>query len=271
MPGRSPWLQSCSHVPIPHGKGHRVPLGVPPSSLAWGLHLLWGLVPLLFRCLPWRLCGCTVIGKHKHRSAVSSAHPGTALHLLPPLSGYTSLSPVCCVPLHSWWDQLQPPSILTVVQHLFGAPCIRFRLSPGGTGTLAALQAMPKIAPPTLAPMGDPALSLHTSGAGPIPGLLLPPPQRSVPREAGTPRPSEGCGPRCIQSRTAALCCLNWRRGYWQAVVPPCPAPGPGTGLRGNTGKGGRGGLHAPLLPSLSSSLGTQQQCLNPGRGLEPL
>lgn len=138
------------------------------------------------------------------------------------------------------------PSILTMAWHLFGAPSMRLRLScsaPVGLVHWQPCKPCPRQLPPCSE--GDPALSLHISGAGPIPGLLLPPPQRPGPGEAGTPCPSEGCGPRCIQSRTAALRCLNWRCGCWQCLraLLQCLAWASGACL-------GLGGLHARPLPA---------------------
>lgn len=125
-------------------------MGVPPSSLAWGLHLLWGFSAFTFPLSATkRPCGCSAIGKPKHRSAVKLCPSRDALHLLLPLTA--RLHKECRGTEHT--GERQPPSILTVAQHLIGAPCIRLELSPSGTGALAVLQAMPKI-PPPLPPRG---------------------------------------------------------------------------------------------------------------------
>lgn len=124
-------------------------------------------------------------------------------------------------------------------QHTPGTTCIRIR--PSGEAAPLAPRKLGCSAPAGQVPKGAPLCSggvvpYHHALLGLAPSHSFSPrrPRRSVPGEAGTPCPSEGSGPRRIQSRTAALCCLNWRRGCWQALVPPRPAPAPGTGARGH-------------------------------------
>lgn len=225
--------------------------------------MLWGSEPLLFPHHPQRPSCCLAIGKLWHEKIAVKLCPSRDCSSCP-----------CPAPKTSPWQpaSLCGPARTRISPHLALQPsaapswatCIRIR-PPGEAAPLhrRSLAAQPQwdrhLREHPSAWEGCPA-SLLCIWGWPCPTLLHPlRPQRSVPREAGTPRPSEGSGPQHIQSRTAALRCLNWRCRRWCLhALLQCLT----WGLEDMPGSGG-----AACLPDhhCSLSLGTQQQCLRHG------
>lgn len=210
MPGRSPGCSPALTL-LPPRKGHRVSLSVPRAPQP-GVPMCSGaprpyLSPIIHRGETLSLLCNKETEAQKDCSAALPVQGPLRIFLhhcpAPKTSLWHPASP--CIPAraHSSLHLAFQPWAST----LQGATYIRIR--PSGEAAPLALRELGYSAP--AGPMPDAAphcsgLSCLVTGGWPHPPASPPSPWRSVPGEAGTPRPSEGSGPRHIQSRTAVCC-----------------------------------------------------------------